>query len=132
MRKFHPAATVRAVAYYRRNGDTERAERLEEMLAAYGMCKRCGRKLTDPTSVERGTGPECATKDQLGRVPSDPPHRVVLGPTQPWYDDRGEPRAWCTKDGCRWTWAGVGSFDHVKRQHEQLNDPTATTTEEDP
>jgi hypothetical protein len=27
-----------------------------------GSCGRCGRKLTDPTSIESGFGPECITK----------------------------------------------------------------------
>lgn len=27
-----------------------------------GRCARCGRKLTDPDSIARGFGPECATK----------------------------------------------------------------------
>lgn len=27
-----------------------------------GTCGRCGRSLTDPASIERGIGPECATK----------------------------------------------------------------------
>ncbi len=27
-----------------------------------GRCGRCGRKLTDPTSIESGFGPECITK----------------------------------------------------------------------
>jgi hypothetical protein len=27
-----------------------------------GKCGRCGRKLTHPTSIETGIGPECATK----------------------------------------------------------------------
>jgi hypothetical protein len=27
-----------------------------------GKCARCGRTLTDPNSIERGLGPECATR----------------------------------------------------------------------
>ena len=31
-----------------------------------GHCARCGRQLTDPTSIERGFGPDCAA--QLGMI----------------------------------------------------------------
>lgn len=47
-------------------GDLERA-RLEEALAGiaagfakHPVCDRCGRHLTDPESIARGIGPECA------------------------------------------------------------------------
>jgi hypothetical protein len=117
MTKFHPVKTAKAVAYYRRNGQPEHAERLERQLAAHGLCRICGRKLTDPTSVQRGIGPECRDKTLV----TEPPHRVVLLPAQPWYDDHGEPQAWCSKEGCRWTWDGVGSFDHARAEHERLD-----------
>jgi hypothetical protein len=74
-----------------------------------------------------------ATRDAIHRQhqTASQPHRVVRRTTQPWYDDRGEPRAWCTKPDCRWTWDGVGSYDFAKTRHEQLNDPAATTNPEE-
>lgn len=30
-----------------------------------GRCARCARPLTDPASIERGLGPECATKETI-------------------------------------------------------------------
>jgi hypothetical protein len=30
-------------------------------------------------------------------------------------------RAYCT--GCRWRWDGIGSFEHAKTEHENLNQP---------
>ena len=30
-----------------------------------GRCARCARVLTDPASIERGLGPECATKESM-------------------------------------------------------------------
>jgi hypothetical protein len=59
MRFRNPQKAARAVAYFRRNGQPERARQLEEQLAAYGLCKRCGRRLTDKASLARGIGPEC-------------------------------------------------------------------------
>lgn len=51
--------------------DTRRAT-LEEKAAFYrrhmaGHCSECGRALTDPVSVERGTGPECAREAVAAR-----------------------------------------------------------------
>lgn len=51
----------------RAEGDTERAayligyaERAEAIVRALGRCIRCGRTLSDPESIARGYGPDCA------------------------------------------------------------------------
>jgi Family of unknown function (DUF6011) len=48
---------------------TEAHEKFLEMAEAYAMesgkCMRCGRKLTVPTSLHRGLGPECASKEGM-------------------------------------------------------------------
>jgi hypothetical protein len=49
-----------------------RRQTLEEKAAFYrshleGHCSECGRTLTDPVSVERGTGPECAREAVAAR-----------------------------------------------------------------
>jgi hypothetical protein len=58
----HPAKTARQAAYWRRHGRPDIAQTLEAALAAAGRCRRCGRTLTDPVSVEAGEGPECRAK----------------------------------------------------------------------
>lgn len=58
----HPAKAARAAAWYRANGKPDQAERLEAELVAGGRCRRCGRALSDPASLEAGVGPECAGK----------------------------------------------------------------------
>ncbi len=58
----HPQKTAQAAQYYRLHGKAEQAERLEAALTASGRCKCCGRRLTDPQSVNAGIGPECAAK----------------------------------------------------------------------
>jgi hypothetical protein len=54
---------AKAAAYWRGRGRDDVAERFEADLAAAGRCRRCGRALTDPVSVESGIGPECRTKE---------------------------------------------------------------------
>jgi len=54
---------VRALDYFVRWAFSPAAElpaKLEFFHA--GRCGRCGRELTDPVSIERGLGPECAEK----------------------------------------------------------------------
>lgn len=40
----------------------EKAEALEAARKTLGRCRICGRHLEDPTSIERGIGPECLRK----------------------------------------------------------------------
>jgi hypothetical protein len=58
----HPGKTAAQAAYWRAHGRPDVAERLEAQLAAASRCRRCGRSLTDPASVARGVGAECASK----------------------------------------------------------------------
>jgi hypothetical protein len=39
---------------------TEEAEALEAALEELDRCRRCGTELTDPVSIRRGLGPDCA------------------------------------------------------------------------
>jgi hypothetical protein len=57
-----PGKLAKAAAYYRRQGAHEQAHFYETILVEQGRCRRCGRLLTDPASVERGVGPECALR----------------------------------------------------------------------
>jgi hypothetical protein len=59
----HPRKAAEAAAYWRRKGSTVHAARIEADLAAQGYCRRCGVRLTDPESIARGIGPDCAKKD---------------------------------------------------------------------
>jgi Family of unknown function (DUF6011) len=61
----NPVKGARIARWYRANGRTELAEAIEQELAATGRCRICGRPLSDPVSVERGVGPDCAAR--LGR-----------------------------------------------------------------
>lgn len=45
--------------YWWANGRPERARQIESELYKAGRCRQCGRKLSDPLSLARGTGPEC-------------------------------------------------------------------------
>lgn len=54
--------------WHRRNGRTSEADTIEAVLAAGGLCRRCGRQLTDPVSVARGVGPECV-RHERGTAP---------------------------------------------------------------
>jgi hypothetical protein len=111
----HPGKLAVQARYWRLHGRPDVAERLEAALVAGARCKRCGRTLTDPVSIAAGIGPECGK--------TDVPHRVVL-----YVPEGGHPwqfRAYCL--GCSWAWDGIGDPETVKRQHEQLNDPAATT-----
>lgn len=58
-----------AAAKARARGDRHAADRyedeagrLEAVLAKLGRCRRCGRTLTDPESVQYGLGPDCRGK----------------------------------------------------------------------
>ena len=117
----HPSKLAAQARYWRARGRDDVAERLEAQLVAFGRCRICGRALSDPVSVERSIGPECAAKE---RQPMIEPHRVVWR-SQPAGYQRAHTsgsRAWCAKPGCRWTWDGIGGgFDHVKAEHEKLN-----------
>jgi hypothetical protein len=56
---FAPGKQAETAARLRAVGRVERAEMLERQLVALGRCKHCGRKLTDPISIERGIGSTC-------------------------------------------------------------------------
>jgi hypothetical protein len=58
-----PTKLADAARWYRAQGKVEVAEDLEFVLAKKGRCKRCGRLVTDPVSIERGLGPECVKKE---------------------------------------------------------------------
>jgi hypothetical protein len=60
----HPAKLAAQAAYWRAHGRPDVAERLEHDLVAMGRCRRCGRTLSDPASVERGVGPDCRAKEE--------------------------------------------------------------------
>jgi hypothetical protein len=45
--------------WYRAQGRDDDAQALEDYNAARGFCARCGRQLTNPTSIALGIGPEC-------------------------------------------------------------------------
>lgn len=62
MTRITSARLARMALWYRSQGDTDAANRAEEVLARLGRCRRCGRALTDPASVERGVGPDCVKK----------------------------------------------------------------------
>jgi hypothetical protein len=48
--------------WYRAQGRDAEALALEDYNADRGHCRRCGRKLTDPHSIDLGIGPECFQK----------------------------------------------------------------------
>lgn len=49
------------VAPKRREGQEERNDGIND-IAQKGQCRRCGRALSDPTSIRRGFGPTCYKK----------------------------------------------------------------------
>jgi hypothetical protein len=55
------------------------AAHFEGLLDSRSRCRRCGRALTDPTSVARGIGPECWARE----APATTPERLeaTAGPT---------------------------------------------------
>jgi hypothetical protein len=57
-----PTKAALAAAYWRARDRAEVAERIEADLVRAGRCRRCGRLLTDPVSIERGVGPDCTKK----------------------------------------------------------------------
>jgi hypothetical protein len=54
-----PAKLAEQAAWHRMHGRLELAELFEAQLVRTGRCKRCGRPLSDPESLERGVGPDC-------------------------------------------------------------------------
>jgi hypothetical protein len=54
---------AKQAAYYRAQGADGAADRLEAVLIEHRCCRRCGRALTNPESVERQIGPECWRKN---------------------------------------------------------------------
>jgi hypothetical protein len=59
----NPTKLAAAARYYRQHGRFEQAHFYETILLEQGRCKRCGARLTDPESIERGIGPDCAKKE---------------------------------------------------------------------
>jgi hypothetical protein len=59
---FAPGRQAETAARLRATGRLERADKLERQLVALGRCKHCGRKLSDPVSIERGVGSDCWAK----------------------------------------------------------------------
>jgi hypothetical protein len=133
----HPAKLARLAGYWRRRDRPDVAETIEADLVAAGRCRKCGRSLSDPVSIAAGIGPECASKEEpvtdprarraratrdairSERQADSQPHRV-----EPYLPDPGFPFTWrarCTKPGCRWTWDGIGRFEHFQAEHEALN-----------
>jgi hypothetical protein len=55
-----PALAAAHARWYRAHGKTALAEALEGELVTAGRCRRCGRTLTDPDSLAKGIGPDCA------------------------------------------------------------------------
>ena len=49
------------------------------------------------------------------------PHRVVWRKEPSGFEraHTAGSEAWCAKPGCRWTWSGIGNFDHYRDEHEQ-------------
>lgn len=54
------ALSFRAFEFFSKHFEDERLDVWQE-----GRCGRCGRKLTVPESIDRGLGPDCATKGRL-------------------------------------------------------------------
>jgi hypothetical protein len=61
-KRWQPTKLAQQAAWHRSHGHDDIAERLETWLTRDKRCKRCGRPLTDPESLERGVGPDCAAK----------------------------------------------------------------------
>jgi hypothetical protein len=51
--------SIRGFEWFLKHLDSEQVE-----LHHCGKCGRCGRKLTNPESIARGIGPECATRTE--------------------------------------------------------------------
>ena len=51
-------------------------------------------------------------------------HQVIYvdTTTNPWRTGPAQRYGYCTRWGCRFRWDGIGSFDHAKTEHEQLNE----------
>lgn len=52
-----------------RRGDHATVDRIGDALQAAGICRECGRTLTNPKSVEAGIGPECGPRAARRRTP---------------------------------------------------------------
>ena len=61
----NPGKIAAAARYHRARGHLDVAARFEAELVDAGRCARCGRRLTDPQSLERGIGPDCYGKGDL-------------------------------------------------------------------
>jgi hypothetical protein len=61
-KRWQPTKLAQQAAHYRQLGLDDIADRFQEQLRTTGRCKRCGRPLTDPASIERGVGPDCAAR----------------------------------------------------------------------
>lgn len=78
----NPGRVARQAGYYREHGKADIADMLESQLAGAGRCIRCGRALTDSTSLQRGVGPDCWAKQLdeavAGHPAAQPPRTVTL------------------------------------------------------
>ncbi len=98
-----PAKTAAFVAWHRLRAEAEgiaghveaaarhdaMADVVAEALRAEGRCERCGRRLTDPVSVERGVGPDCARREGPAEAVGAP--RAVDSPLTWSGDARNSP-----------------------------------------
>lgn len=56
----NPAKLAARARWYRTHDNPVDADRIEKLLTSAHLCRRCGRELTDPASVEAGIGRDCA------------------------------------------------------------------------
>ena len=57
-----PTKLARRANWFRSIGDDAKAEALELQLTRAHRCKRCGRPLTDASSIAATVGPDCQQK----------------------------------------------------------------------
>jgi hypothetical protein len=55
----------------------DRADNYEAVLDRLVRCRRCGRELTDPVSIERKIGPECYRRDARAQT-AEPADQLPL------------------------------------------------------